>query len=71
VRGQFEGIVSFAKQPREEAIEAAKSIAHKNAVKAGAIPESVEVVEIEEFPIAYHPEDAVRMRVKVLGELGF
>jgi N-methylhydantoinase A/oxoprolinase/acetone carboxylase beta subunit len=71
VSGQFEGIVSFAKQPREEAIETAKSIARKNAVKAGAVPDSIEVVEIEEFPIAYHPEDAVRMRVKVVGELDF
>ncbi|MEG0283169.1 MAG: hydantoinase/oxoprolinase family protein [Erysipelotrichales bacterium] len=69
VSGNFEGIISFAKTPREEAIANSKEIAITNAIKAGAAPNSVEIIEVEEFPIAYHPEDAVRIKIKAVGEL--
>lgn len=69
VSGTYEGLISFAKTPRLEAIENSKQKAITNAIKAGALESSIEVVEIEEFPIAYHPEDAVRLRVKVVGDL--
>lgn len=69
ISGTFEGLVSFAKQPRDIAIEKAKEVAYENAIQAGAIAQSLEVVEIEEYPIAYHPEDAVKLRIKVVGEL--
>ncbi len=70
VSGSYEGIVSFAKVSREEAIAKSKEIAYANAIAAGALADSLEVVEVEEIPIAYHPEDAVILRIKAVGELG-
>lgn len=69
VSGNFEGMVSFAKTPREQVVESCKEIAKENALKAGALASSIEIVEVEEYPIAYHPEDAVKLRVKAVGDL--
>ena len=38
---------------------------------AGAAPDSIEVLDIEELPLAYVPGGAVRLRVKVAGTLEF
>ncbi len=48
-------------EAREEAIA--------QAVAAGADPDSVSVVEVDELPIAYLPGNAVRVRVKAVGDL--
>jgi hypothetical protein len=56
---------------REAAIEQAKKEAIAHAVSAGAAPESIEVLDIEELPLAYVPGGAVRLRVKVAGALEF
>lgn len=69
ISGTFEGLVSFSKQSRDKIIEDAKNIAGENALNAGALANTLEVVEVEEYPIAYHPEQAVKLRVKVVGEL--
>jgi len=50
---------------RNEVKEAAK----KEAVKAGALESSIEIVELEEIPLAYLPSNAVRFRVKAVGKL--
>ena len=39
------------------------------AVSAGADPASVEVVEIDEVPLAYVPSNATLVRVKAVGNL--
>ena len=36
---------------------------------AGADPATVEVVDIEEVPLAYLPSNAVRIRMKAVGDL--
>ncbi|MDF8081020.1 hypothetical protein P4755_15375, partial [Listeria monocytogenes] len=36
---------------------------------AGAVPDTIAVVEVEEIPLAYHPGNATRLRVKVVGNL--
>ena len=36
---------------------------------AGAVPGTIELVEVEETPLAYHPENATRLRVKVVGNM--
>jgi hypothetical protein len=38
-------------------------------VRAGAAAETVEIVEVEEIPLAYLPSNAVRFRVKAAGSL--
>jgi hypothetical protein len=38
-------------------------------VAAGAIPDSVHVVDVEELAIAYVPGNAVRIKVRAVGDL--
>jgi N-methylhydantoinase A/oxoprolinase/acetone carboxylase beta subunit len=47
----------------------AKQKATHQAKLAGAIEETIELVEVEETPLAYHPENATRLRVKVVGKM--
>ncbi|MFB6299291.1 MAG: hydantoinase/oxoprolinase N-terminal domain-containing protein [Halobacteriales archaeon] len=69
VSGDVDRVYSLAEQSREEAIKDAKTAAKANAVDAGADPDTVEVVDFEEVPLAYLPGNAIRMRAKAAGEL--
>jgi N-methylhydantoinase A/oxoprolinase/acetone carboxylase beta subunit len=69
VSGESDQIVSYGNTPRESAIDAAKQDATRAAVRAGADAQSVDVVEVEEVPLAYMAGGAVRLRVKVAGSL--
>ncbi|MEU9337011.1 hydantoinase/oxoprolinase family protein [Streptomyces sp. NPDC048290] len=55
---------------REAALDEARQEAVDRAVAAGARPGSVEIVDVEEVPLAYLPGNATRVRVKAVGELG-
>jgi N-methylhydantoinase A/oxoprolinase/acetone carboxylase beta subunit len=61
----FQGI------PRAEAIARARAMSEQRAIAAGAAPETLTLVEAEDIPIAYLPGNALRIRVKVVGDLGF
>ena len=54
---------------RDGAIAAASEEAKCAAIEAGADPASLRVVDVEELPLAYLPGGAVRIRVKVTGDL--
>jgi N-methylhydantoinase A/oxoprolinase/acetone carboxylase beta subunit len=54
---------------RDEAIDRARRLAEEKAVAAGADPETLVVVEVEDLPIAYLPGSALRTRVRVVGEI--
>lgn len=54
--------------PREEAIEAAKQSAVEKAISAGALASSVQVVDVEDLPLSYLPGQAIRARVRVVGD---
>ncbi|EIA20769.1 putative hydantoinase [Listeria fleischmannii 1991] len=69
ISGQYEQIYIYAKQARDEALQDAESKARTQAVLAGAIKETIEVVEVDEIPLAYHPDNANRLRIKVVGNL--
>ncbi|HZU16387.1 MAG TPA: hydantoinase/oxoprolinase family protein, partial [Candidatus Dormibacteraeota bacterium] len=69
VGGETDRIFSLAELPRERALEAAQREAIDKAVAAGAEPDSVQVVDVEEVPLAYLPSNAVRIRVKAVGDL--
>jgi N-methylhydantoinase A/oxoprolinase/acetone carboxylase beta subunit len=56
-------------QTREQALDAAKQEAVDKAVLAGAEPGSVQIVEVDELPVAYLPGNTVRLRVKAVGDL--
>ena len=54
---------------REASLEAAREEAVRSAIAAGADPTTVTVSEVEELAIQYLPGAAVRVRVKVIGDL--
>jgi N-methylhydantoinase A/oxoprolinase/acetone carboxylase beta subunit len=47
----------------------ARRLAEDRAVAAGADPTTLAVVEVEELPIAYLPGNALRTRVRLVGEI--
>lgn len=69
VGGEVDRVVSLADTSREEALDRARQEAIGKAVAAGAEGSTVEVVEIEEVPLAYLPSNAVRIRMKAVGDL--
>lgn len=69
VSGETDRVFSYAETGREAAIEQARGEAVEQAVQAGARADTIEVLDIEEIPLAYVPGGAVRLRVKVAGAL--
>ena len=69
VGGQVDRIFQMDGQSRNEVLARASADARDGAVAAGADPATVEIVEIEEIPLAYLNTPAVRIRVKAVGEL--
>ena len=67
VSGEIDRVFSLEERGRENAIEEGRETAIKEAIKAGADPETVEVIDIEERPLAYLPGNAIRLRVKAVG----
>ena len=50
-------------------MEKAKQEAIEMAVSAGAKRETVEIIEMEDVPLAYYPGNTCRVKVKSAGEL--
>jgi N-methylhydantoinase A/oxoprolinase/acetone carboxylase beta subunit len=67
VTGDADRICADRPDKRREALEAARDAAIARAVHAGADPAAVQVVEVDEAPLTYDVEPAVRIRVKVAG----
>jgi len=55
--------------PRAEAIALAEAQARDRAVAAGADRASLATVDVEDMPLAYLPGNALRVRVRVAGEM--
>lgn len=69
VGGECDRVFSLAETSREDALEQAKQHAADHAVAAGADVDTVEIVDIEEVPLAYLPGSATRIMVKAVGDL--
>jgi N-methylhydantoinase A/oxoprolinase/acetone carboxylase beta subunit len=69
VSGSVDGVFDVAGKGRDAVIEEVKAKAIAEAVRAGAEESTATVVELEEIPLAYLPSNAVRFRVKAVGEL--
>jgi N-methylhydantoinase A/oxoprolinase/acetone carboxylase beta subunit len=69
ISGQVERVFSLDELGRDKTLELAKEIAVSEAVAAGANPDTVEIVDIEDVPLAYLPGNATRIRVKAAGKL--
>ena len=59
----------FRDLPRSEAIALAEAQAKERAVAAGADRASLATVDVEDMPLAYLPGNALRVRVRVAGEM--
>ena len=69
VGGETDRMFSYQESGRDVAIAQAKQEAIDQAVQAGARADTIEVIDVEELPLAYVPGGAVRLRVKVAGTL--
>lgn len=68
VSGQIAKVFSLSETPRDQAIAESKQRACSEAIEAGADPDTVEVIEVEDIPMAYLG-DALCIRVKAVGDL--
>lgn len=69
--GEVDRIYSLETLSREDALADAEIEARRKAVAAGAVADSIMVTEREDVPLAYLRGNATRVRVKVIGDLGF
>jgi N-methylhydantoinase A/oxoprolinase/acetone carboxylase beta subunit len=69
VSGVVDRVFSFEKLGRQAALAQAQEEATLAAIEAGAEAASVSIAEIEELAIQYLPGNAVRVRVKAVGDL--
>ena len=69
VSGEIDRVYSLAAMSRADAIGDAEEKATASAVAAGARADSLEVVDVEDVPLAYLPGNATRVHVKVVGDL--
>ncbi len=69
VGGECDRIFSLAELSRDEALDEAKQEATDRAVHAGAAAASIDIVDVEEVPLAYLPGNATRIMIKAVGDL--
>jgi len=67
VSGEVDRI--FQDLSRDDAIDEARRIAEQRAIDAGAEGASLELVEVEDLPLAYLPGNSLRVRVRVVGDI--
>lgn len=69
VSGEVDKLFSLEGKSREAVLQEAKDQAIHSAVLAGAAVDHVEIIDVEEIPLAYLPGNAIRIRVKAAGPL--
>ncbi|ROP90704.1 hydantoinase/oxoprolinase-like protein [Stella humosa] len=68
VSGEIDQV--FQGMGRTEAVAAATGLAQDRAVAAGADAATLQTIEVEDIPLAYLPGNALRVRVRVVGDIG-
>ena len=69
VSGTLEQLINYDEIPRDEALEKARAAAVELAVQSGAVRETVEIIEVEDVPLAYYPGNTNRVKIKAAGDL--
>ncbi|WP_340084257.1 hydantoinase/oxoprolinase family protein [Siminovitchia sp. FSL H7-0308] len=69
ISGTVERIYSLENQDYKTVIEEARKEAILEAIQAGADPAKVDIIQLEDFPLAYLPGNAIMVRVKAAGPL--
>ena len=67
ISGTVERIYSLENQDYKTVIEEARKEAILEAIQAGADPAKVDIIQLEDFPLAYLPGNAIMDRVKAAG----
>jgi hypothetical protein len=67
VSGEVDQI--FQNLTRAAAIAEARRVAEQRAITAGADGATLQVVEVEDLPLAYLPGNSLRVRVRVVGDI--
>jgi N-methylhydantoinase A/oxoprolinase/acetone carboxylase beta subunit len=70
VSGQVDRVVHLDPGERERLVESLGEEAKDRAVQAGADPESVQVVELDEIPLTYLTGSPTRVRARAAGPMG-
>lgn len=69
ISGEVDRVFALDGQTREQAVTQARQESADRAITAGADPDSVEIVDVEDIPLSYLPGNATRIRVKAVGDL--
>jgi N-methylhydantoinase A/oxoprolinase/acetone carboxylase beta subunit len=69
VAGSVDRLFSYSKTTREAALQEASREAIARAIEGGAAENSVDMLDLEELPLAYIPGNMVRIRAKAVGNL--
>jgi N-methylhydantoinase A/oxoprolinase/acetone carboxylase beta subunit len=69
VSGEADRVLRLADIGRDDAIALVRGEAEQKALAAGAAADSLELVDVEDVPLAYMPGNATRIRVRVVGNL--
>lgn len=69
IGGEVDRIFSLEGTSRDIVLGGAKKEAEDRAIRAGAQSGTVNIMDIEEVPLAYLPGSATRIRVKAIGDL--
>jgi hypothetical protein len=70
ISGQADLICANRPEERRRALREAREAASARAVRAGADPDAVQVVQVDEVPLTYLVDPAIRIRVKAAGPGG-
>jgi len=69
ISGEVDRTIAMAERRREDVLTEFKTEATRIAVAAGALPETVQLIDLDETQLAYLPGNNMRIRVRVAGEL--
>jgi N-methylhydantoinase A/oxoprolinase/acetone carboxylase beta subunit len=69
VSGTIDRVFALDSMSRPQAQDEAARLARERACAAGAAPETVEILDLEEIPLAYLPGNAIRIKAKAAGAL--
>jgi N-methylhydantoinase A/oxoprolinase/acetone carboxylase beta subunit len=69
ISATIDQIFNCATMSRQQALDEVFNLVRLRAVEAGADPETIEIIESEETPLAYLPGDSRRIRMKAAGSL--
>lgn len=69
IGGEADRLVSYGQMSREHAREMLTREAGRRAIRAGADPASVRVIDVEETSLSYMTEGGARLKVRVVGDI--